>query len=158
MTATAMARCACCETDRPAAEVFGPYPGAVRCKNVRACERRRLRAYDPTIPPDEDMPAPPAASAPPGARCAVCEAPGGLYERGGGQWVCRDQAGCQARAVEVQFLHAWGDSSPDRLIDAAQMRAAQAAAGAEIPPERAEPGPAELAALAAADALGRKRQ
>lgn len=160
MTATGEARCDCCEALRPVSGLFEPYRGAVRCRDVKACERRRIQAYDPTVIPEEDLPSPPAAAAPPGTVCAVCRtdgAPGGLYERSPGVWFCRQRPACEQRAVEVQYLHAWSDQSPDRLISSAEMRATVAAASAEIPPERAAPDPDKMAVLAAQDALGRKR-
>lgn len=161
MTAATRVRCDFCSSDVPAGETFEPYRGAIRCMDAGACERRQIRAHDPSILPDEEMPVPPAAPAAPGAVCALCGASeGALYERvpRSGQWMCRDQAGCEQRSVEVQYLRAWSDSSPDRLISSADMRAMTAAARPEIPPERAVLDPTEIAALAAAETLGRKRQ
>jgi hypothetical protein len=117
--------CDYCKTQRPASEVFEPYRGAVRCRDVAGCERRQIRAFDPTVPLDEDLPTPPTVGAPPGAACAVCGAPGPrLYERipHSGQYVCRDRDACQQQSIEYQYLRAWGDSSPDRLITSAEMR------------------------------------
>ncbi len=159
MTAATTVRCDYCGTGVPASETFRPYGAAVRCKDTAACERRALRAYDPTILADEDMPVPPATVAPPGTVCGACRTvtPAGLYDRGHGAWFCRDRAACEQASIETTYLTAWSDESPDRLVSAAGMRAAQAAAGAQIPPERTELGPAGMAALAASEALGRKR-
>lgn len=138
MTAQTSAQCDYCHATVPAGETFHPFATVTRCKDVAACERRQIRAYDPTIVPDEDRPAPPPAATPPGAVCAVCGASGtenGLYERLRGQCACLDRAACEQRAVEAQFLRSHPDSSPDQLVSSAQMRAGQAAAGAQIPPE-----------------------
>jgi hypothetical protein len=161
-TAETMVLCDYCGTSVPASQVFQPLRGGTvnRCKDAGACERRSLSAGDPTLLWDEDRPAPPPPAAPPGTACEVCRdasPAGGLYERIRGQWHCRDRAACEQRAVEVQFLHAWSDSSPDRLISSADMRAMAAAAPPEVPAARTELEPGEMAALAAADALGRKR-
>jgi len=160
-TAADLVRCDYCGADVPAGETFQPVRGGVvsRCRDVGSCERRALRAYDPTILPDEELPRPPAAGAPPGAACAVCAASGpGLYERSPGSWFCRDRAACEQRGVEVQYLRAWGDSSPDRLITSPQMRAMNAAASPQVPAERPPPDPAVVAAHAWSDMLGRKRE
>lgn len=159
MTASTMARCDFCGTDVPAGEVFEPYSGAVRCRDVAACERRQLRRFDPTVLRDEDHPVPPAASTPPGAVCDACRTvtPAGLYKRMPGAWFCRDRGACEAASVETTYLTAWSDSSPDRLISSADMRAMTAAARPEVPPDPAPLDPARAAALAAQDALGRKR-
>lgn len=154
MTAATLLRCACCQTSRPAAEVYERVPrsGEFFCRDTAGCRRRIASLGDPV---GEVVAAPPPAAA--GARCSICDAPGGAYERTPGVYVCVDRAGCADRAVETQFLHAWSDSSPDRLISSADMRAMAAAARPEVPPERTQLAPGEMAALAAADALGRKR-
>lgn len=157
------ARCDYCGAERPAAELYAPVPnGAVlRCRDVPACERRQIRAFDPAILPDEDMPRPPATGAPAGAACAVCGASGpDLYEHNpaGGQWMCRGTAGCQQRGVDRQFLTAWSDTSPDRLISAAQMRAMVAAAPPEVAAERPPASAEDLHAEAWRSAMGRRRE
>lgn len=136
MSAASTVQCDYCHTAVPAGETFHPFATVTRCKDVGACERRQIRAYDPTIIPDEDRPAPPPSAAPPGAVCAVCGASGsGLYERMRGQWYCLDRAACEQRSTEHLYLRPWSDGSPDQLVSSAQMRAGQAAAGAQIPPE-----------------------
>lgn len=162
MTAATAARCDYCHAVVPAGETFQPFPGGAynRCKDTEACERRQTRAFDPTIMPDEDMPVPPPASAPVGTACDYCrtEGPaGGLYERMRGQWFCLDRAACEQRSIGFQYLTAWSDSSPDRLISAADMWAMASSAPPQVPPERTELDPDELTALAWQEALGRKR-
>jgi hypothetical protein len=154
-TAAATVRCAVCETQRPASEVYEPVRGVgeYRCADTAACRRRVGYVGDPV---GEFIASPPAAV--PGAACAVCGAAGGAYERTPGVYVCIDRGGCAERAVEAQYLTAWGDSSADALISPADMRAMAAAAPPEIPPERTELDPAAMAALASQDALGRKRR
>lgn len=154
-------RCDYCGTVVPADETFQPFRGGGvnRCKDAAACERRALQLNDPTILAAEDLPgAPPAV---PGARCAVCGAvdpPGGVYA--GAAYMCLDRAGCGERSVEYQCLTAWTDSGPDRLIAEAggRLRLPASPSGPEIPPERVELDHAQMAALAAGEALGRKRR
>lgn len=156
MTTAAMAQCDYCGTGVPTAETFQPYRGAVRCRDVGACERRQLRRYDPTLLRDEDLPVPVTGTVRPGTACAACGAVGlALYARMPGQWVCTDRDACQRRALED--MSAWSDSSPDRLISSADMRVLAAPASAEVAPPRRQLDPAEMAALAASEALGRKR-
>lgn len=152
-------RCAYCETDRPAVETF--FNGSVnRCKDGAACEYRATALYDPTIVPAEDRPVPPPMDAPPGAACPNCGATEGLY--GGAAWMCRDRAACEQRSVEFQYLTAWSDSSPDAMIAAAcgtlQLPASHPPV---VPAEQPRLDPAEMAAemyaLSAQEALGRKR-
>lgn len=129
-----LVRCDFCQDQRPAAEVFEPYRGTARCRDVGACERRQIRAFDPSIPLDEDLPRPPATGAPAGAACGICGASGaGLYERISGQFACRDRDRCQRQSIEFQYLRSWSDSSPDRLISSAQMRQAISDAGPAQP-------------------------
>jgi len=154
-----MVRCDYCGTSVPAGETFQPVRGGAvsRCRATASCERRALRAYDPTILADEDMPTAPAAGAPPRAACAACQASGpGLYERSPGSWFCRDRSGCEQRGVEVQYLHAWSDSSPDRLITSAQMRAMNAAARPQVPADLPPASPAALAVQGWQDSMRRK--
>jgi hypothetical protein len=163
VTTQSRARCDYCAADVPAGETYAPLPGVCRCRDVKACERRQIRAFDPTLPPDEDVPRPVAEIAPPGAACEICatpDPPGGLYERipRSGAWFCRNTAGCQQRAVDPQYLHAWSDTSPDLLITPAAMRHMAAAARPEIAPEPAPPDPAALAAEAWRVAMGRRRE
>lgn len=159
MTA-ASAVCDYCHALVAADQVFEPFPGGPyrRCRDTAACTRRQNRAFDPTLVPDEDLPVPPAASSPPGAACAICGAPGpGLYERLRGQWACLDRTACEARSVEALYLTAHADSSPDRLISAADMWALSSSAPPQVPPERTPLSPEEMARLAAQEAMGRKR-
>jgi hypothetical protein len=106
-------------------------------------------------PVGEVAAAPPPAVA--GARCSVCATVGNVYERSAGVFMCLDRAGCTERSVETQYLTAWSDSSPDRLISAADMWALSSSAPPQVPPERTELDPEEMARLAAQEALGRKR-
>lgn len=158
MTAAVTVVCACCQTRRPAAETYErvPFSGERFCTDAAGCRRRMAGVGDPVA--EVGAVAVTAPSAVPGARCAVCgtvDPPGGAYARGAA-YMCLDMAGCRERSVEYQYLTAWGDSSPDRLISSAEMRALQAAAPAEVPAERAPLSPEEMARLAAADDLGRK--
>jgi hypothetical protein len=161
VTASTLVRCSFCQDQRPLSDVFEPYRGAVRCRDVAACERRQIRAFDPTIPPDEDRPRPLGPQAgPPGTACGYCRAsdpPGGLHQRTPGVWFCLDRAACEQRSVDVLYLTAWSDSSPDRMISAADMRAMTSAAGAQIPPEPSRHDPDALAVEAWRSAAGRQR-
>lgn len=157
MTVTAtLVRCDFCQDQRPASETFAPYFGANRCRDVPACSRRQVTLNDPTIS-DWDRPSPPP-SAPPGARCAACGAAGDLYN-GGNAYFCRDRAGCVQR--EAADLSPCRDGGPDAVIAAAGSRGTlrlPAPHPPQVPPERTELDPDRMAALAASEALGRKRQ
>ena len=151
-----MLTCACCQAPRPAAEVFERVPrsGEFFCKDTGGCRKRMASLGDPV---GEIAAAPPPAVA--GARCSVCATVGGVYERTPGVYVCLDRAGCADRAVEAQYLTAWTDGSPDRVISAAGGRLRLPAPHPpEVPPVRTELDPAEMESLAAQDALGRRRR
>ena len=157
MTAATTVTCASCQTPRPGAETYErvPHSGERFCTDTAGCRRRMAAIGDPV---GEITPAPPPAVT--GAMCSICgvtDPPGGAYERLRGQYACIDRAGCGERAVEYQYLHSWSDQSPDRLISAADMRAMAAAASPQVPPEPTVLSPDQMAALAAQDALGRKR-
>ena len=159
MTAASLAQCSYCHATLPASDTFEPYLGAIRCRDVAACERRQIRAFDPTITPDEDRPVPPAATAPAGTACAACRAPaapGELYDRGGGQWFHRDRAACEREQAYDLAPQTPDDWDPSLEITPSQMRALVSAGGAQIPPEPTVLTPAEIAALAAQEALARK--
>jgi hypothetical protein len=159
MTAASMRRCDYCHTTVPADQAFTPVFGGVysRCKDERACNRRQTRAYDPTILADEDMPVRlPAVS---GATCSLCrtfDPPGGADALAAG-YACRDRAGCEQR--QGLDLAPWTDSSPDQLIaqSGGHLRM-PASPPAVVPAVQPELSHDEIAALAAADALGRKRR
>jgi hypothetical protein len=157
VTAATAVRCACCQTQRPAAEVYERVPrsGEFFCKDTAGCRRRIASLGDPV---GEIAAEPPPAVA--GAACSICaaaEPPGGVYERSGGVFACLDRPGCQERSVETQYLTAWSDGGADRMISPADMRAMAAAAPPQVPPERTELDPEEMARMAAQEALGRKR-
>jgi hypothetical protein len=153
MTMASLARCDYCGETLPVNETFHPVPSITRCRDVADCDQRQIRRYDPTLQDDWARPSTPAA-APAGARCANCGTAGDLYN-GGNAYFCRDRAGCELRAK--QDMSAWSDESPDRLIAAADMMRLSQLAGAQIPPAPTVLDPAEMAALAAQEALGRKR-
>lgn len=155
MTAQAAARCDSCGAVREASQLYAPYIGVLRCRDVAGCERRQLRAFDPTILPDEDMPRAPTAT----GTCAVCQAPSSvaeLYQRipGGSTWICRDRTVCDLRTV--MGMAPVREDFADDLIPSAEMRAMQAAAPAVIPAERPAPSQDELNAEAWRTAMGRK--
>jgi hypothetical protein len=156
-----MAVCGYCHEARPAGELFTPYGTVQRCRDTEACSRRQLRAFDPSIAPDEDLPVAPCSSAPAGLACDVCHAVapgGGLYERALGMWRCRDRAGCEQRQRTPDLAPVTEDFPEVGRANFTGMLAAQAAAGAQNPGEPAPVDHAETAALARVDALGRKRQ
>ena len=160
MTAVSTVRCDYCETTVPADEAFKPFrAGPVnRCKDAAACGRRADALHDPTLWFHEwNRPVPPPAVS--GAKCAFCRTTspdGGVIECGAGH-ACRDRVSCEQR--QGLDLAPWTDSSPDGVIEATGGRF-------QIPtahPPQAGPGPAEptheeMAALAASEALGRKRR
>ena len=144
MTAASLAQCSYCHATLPASDTFEPYLGAIRCRDVAACERRQIRAFDPTITPDEDRPVPPAATAPAGTACAACRAPaapGELYDRGNGQWFHRDRAACERAQAYDLAPQAPDDWDPSLEITPAQNRALVSAGGAQIPPGPPLPTP-----------------
>lgn len=156
MSAATTVLCSCCETPRPLAEVYEPVPGIgeYRCSDLAGCRRRLAYVGDPVGPPVATR----AATAP-GATCSVCnvtDPPGGAYQRSPGIYACLDRAGCEQRSVDFQFSHAWSDSSPDRFITSADMRATVSAAGAETPPARTELSHEQMAVRSASDDLARK--
>jgi hypothetical protein len=103
MTPTTAVRCACCQTPRPAAEVYERIPrsGEFFCKDVAGCRRRMAGVGDPV---GEVAAAPPPAVA--GARCSVCATAGRVYERTRSVFVCLDREACAARSIEAQYLTA----------------------------------------------------
>jgi hypothetical protein len=132
-----------------------PRSGEWFCRDTTGCRRRIASLGDPV---GEIAAEPPPAVS--GAACSICAAvnpPGGVYERSRGVFACLDRPGCQERSVETQYLTAWSDSSPDRLISAADMWAMSSSAPPQVPPERTELDPEEMARLAAQEAMGRKR-
>lgn len=153
---TAMARCDYCHADVPADAVFAPYRGATRCKEVGTCERRQIRLYDPTIPPDDDRPVPPPADARPGARCDLCGSSVDLYHRSV-EFRCRDRVACEQRQLLPDMAPVTEDFAEVGLPQLPGMFAAQAAARPEVGADPVPLGPAEIAALASRDAAWRKR-
>lgn len=134
----AVVRCDCCGTSRPVSELFAPYGGAVRCRNVRACDERRLYSGTGTLPPESfDPPAPVRGTC---AICGTADPPGGVYQRTPGGAICLDRPGCDSRSVEHQFLTAHGDDG-QVLYTSAQMRAVALASTPEVV---ARPGSADL--------------
>ena len=103
-------RCACCQTPRPAAEVFERMPGSDEwfCRDTAGC-RRRMACYGDPVGEIASSP-PPAVT---GARCSVCATAGGVYERTPGIFVCLDRAGCAERSVDFQFLTAHREDYPE---------------------------------------------
>jgi hypothetical protein len=153
-TAADLVTCDYCHANVPADGTFQPLRGGPvhRCRDVPSCERRALRAYDPTILSSEDLPRPPVATAPPGVACEICGASrAAVYERipRSGQWFCRDRAECD-RAVAMDMTPAREDFA-DFTITPAEMRATVAAAGAVIAAERPAASHAESAEHARAD-------
>jgi hypothetical protein len=156
VTAAVAVRCACCQAPRSGAEVFERVPrsGEFFCRDTMGCRRRIASLGDPV---GEITAAPPPAVA--GAACAVCATASGVYERSPGVFVCLDRAGCAERSVETQYLTAWTDGSPDRLISAAGGRLRlPASAPPEVPAARVELDLAEMRVMAAQEALGAKRR
>ena len=135
MTAVETVRCDYCGTDVPAGEAYHPYGNVIRCRDESACKTRQVYAGSHTEPPRRT-----AATAVSDARpCAICGAdrpPGGLFERSGGVAICIDRSGCDARAIDYQFLTAHGDDGQVEYT-AAQMRAAAATSVAMVaaPPQ-----------------------
>ncbi|MGH3191738.1 MAG: hypothetical protein ACRDPY_28300 [Streptosporangiaceae bacterium] len=128
--AEALVRCDCCQASRPAAEVFAPYAGAVRCRDTAGCQRRMLYEGTGMEPPVFDRPAPVSSAAP----CAICgtsQPPGGLFERSQGVLICCDRSGCDARAIETQFLTAHGEEFRTAYTSA-EMRAAAIASVRQV--------------------------
>jgi hypothetical protein len=122
--------CDYCATPRPAAEVYQPYPGAVRCRDQAPCKQRQLYQGSHTEPPAHARAAAVSGAGP----CAICDetAPsGGLYERTGGVVICIDRSGCDRRAIDTQYLSAHGDDG-QALYTSAQMRAVAMASVAQI--------------------------
>ena len=154
MTAGTAVTCACCQAPRPAAEVYERVPrsGEWFCRDTAGCRRRIASLGDPV---GEVAAEPPPAVA--GARCSVCATSGNVYERTSGVFVCLDRAACAERSVEAQYLTSWSDSSPDRLIaETGGHLRIPAAAPPQVPAEQPELDYAELAVMAAQEALGRK--
>ncbi|WP_300611070.1 hypothetical protein [Trebonia sp.] len=158
MTAAAVetARCACCEDVRPVAGLYSPYAGVLRCRDLAACERRKILTFDPTLMlrPDED-PVPPPPSAPAGTVCAACATPGDLYNRGTG-WFHRDRAVCERALAEDYAPQAPDAWDPSLQITSADMRAMTAAARPEAGAAPVPLSHEEIAARAVVDALGRR--
>ena len=155
MTAATAVTCACCQAPRPAAEVYERVPrsGEFFCRDTAGCRRRIASLGDPV---GEVAAEPPPAVA--GATCSVCATAGNVYERTRGVFVCLDRRGCEARSVQYQSLTAWTDSSPDRVIaEAGGHLRIPAARPVEVLAEQTPLDPAELAGLAAREALGAKR-
>jgi hypothetical protein len=155
VTAASAVRCACCHSPRPAAEVYERIPrrGEWFCRDTTGRRRRIASLGDPV---GEVAAAPPPAVA--GARCSICATAGNVYERSPGVFMCLDRAGCSERSVEAQYLTAWSDSSPDRLISVADMWALASSAPPQVPPERTELTPEEMAVLAWQEAAGRRAE
>jgi hypothetical protein len=153
-----LVRCDYCGGNVPPAETYRPFPHGpvVRCRDTAACAQRQLTLNDPTIS-DWDRPSPPP-SAPAGARCAACGAAEDLYN-GGHAYFCRSRAECVQR--EAADLSPWRDGGPDSAIATAGVGGTlrlPAPHPPEVPPERTELDPAQMAALASQEALGRKRE
>jgi hypothetical protein len=137
--------------------MYSPYGSVLCCRDTAACGRRQLTASDPALFLDEERRATPtaAAAAPAGEVCAVCGAPGDLYNRGVG-FFHRDRALCEREQAYDLAPQTPDDWDPSLEVTAAMMRAAQAAAPPEVGPAPVPLQPAELAALAASNDLGRK--
>ena len=122
--------CDYCATPRPAAEVYQPYPGAVRCRDQAPCKQRQVYRGSHTEPPAHARAAAVSGAGP----CAICDetAPsGGLYERTGGVVICIDRSGCDRRAIDTQYLTAHGDDSQVEYTSA-MMRAVAMASVAQV--------------------------
>jgi len=127
--AAGMVTCSCCGVPQPAAEVYEPYPGAVRCRDTTACDERRLYMGTGLTPRASINP-----PAPVRGTCAICGAtdpPGGVYERTTGTPVCLSRADCDERAIESQYLTAHGDDG-QVIYTSSQMRAAAAASVGQV--------------------------
>lgn len=129
------------------------------CASAERCATYQAAVADPALAlmveqRDEIAPPPDAPAGTPCAYCGAVDPPGGVAAASA--YACRDRAGCEQRSVEHQYLTAYRDESPDRLISAADMMHLQAQAGAQVPPAPRVLTPAEMAALAASDAVGRK--
>jgi hypothetical protein len=141
MTATeALVTCDYCAAPRPVAQVYRPYPGAVRCRDEAACKQRQVYAGSHAEPPARTAPAAVSGAGP----CAICGASApdrGLFERTPGVAICVDRPGCDERAIEHQYLHSHGDDG-QVLYTSAQMRAVAAASvrqvAADMPAEVTE--------------------
>lgn len=157
--------CDYCATPRPAAEVYQPYPGAVRCRDQAPCKQRQLYQGSHTEPPAHARAAAVSGAGP----CAICDetAPsGGLYERTGGVVICIDRSGCDRRAIDTQYLTAHAEEFRTEYTSA-EMRAAAMGAAAQAAVQGAADVPADVAearqAAASADrayslaAAGRRR-
>lgn len=158
MTAEAARVCACCCTTRPAAEVYQRVPHSSEwfCTDTTGCRRRMASVGDPVAEFLTTSP-PPAV---PGARCAFCgtvDPPGGVYARGAA-FMCLDRGACTERSVDFQFLTAHREDFPEvaNTSITGMMHSAKGA-GAQMPAARTELSHAEMANLAAQEALGRKR-
>jgi len=126
-----LVRCACCEDSRPAAELFQPYAGVDRCRDVAACQRRLLYSGTGAPPVTPVRPAP----VPGGGPCAICgtpDPPGGVFERTPGTAICLDRPGCDARSVESQYLVAHAEEF-QTVYTSSEMRAAAMGAAAQVP-------------------------
>ena len=131
MTASGgVATCDYCATPRPAAEVYQPYPGAVRCRDQALCKQRQVYRGSHTEPPAHARAAAVSGAGP----CVICDdgaPPGGLYERTPGVAICIDRAGCDGRAIDTQYLTAHGDDGQVEYTSA-QMRAVAMASVAKL--------------------------
>jgi hypothetical protein len=166
MTASeGLVTCDYCATPRPAAEIYQPYPGAVRCRDQAPCLQRQVYAGSHAAPPAHARAAAVSGAGP----CVICNdgaPPGGLYERTPGVAICIDRPGCDGRAIDTQFLTAHGEEFRTEYTSA-EMRAAAMGAVAQAAAQGAADVPADVAearqAAACADrayslaAAGRRR-
>jgi hypothetical protein len=124
------ARCDCCQENRPAGELYEPYPGVIRCRDIAACQGRLLFPGTGAPPFTPVRPAPVPGAGP----CAICGSagpPGGVYERTPGTAICRDRGGCDGRAVETQYLTAHSEEFRTAYTSP-EMRAAAVGAVAQV--------------------------
>jgi hypothetical protein len=136
VTAPTVVRCACCQTQRPAAETYERVPrsGERFCTDTAGCRRRMAGIGDPVTDVDVAAAAPPPVV--PGARCAICgtvDPPGGVYA--GAAYMCLDRAGCTERSVEFQFLTAHREDFPEvaNTTVTGMMHAARDAGAPSVP-------------------------